>query len=121
MPRAAKNSLGVVCPHSTRVLGKEGEGWDALAGWSRGGVSKREIWGQVILQRPMSEREGYLVGLRKPGPRSREFWGRDLGNPRAGTQLKGSWAQPRSSQRIKRRRGRGAVPLQTDLENGVGC
>lgn len=25
MPRATKNSLGVVCPHSTRVLGKEGE------------------------------------------------------------------------------------------------
>lgn len=31
----------------------------------------------------VSEREGYLVGLRKPGPRSQEFWGegRDLGNP----------------------------------------
>ena len=39
MPRAAKNSLGVVCPHSTRVLGKEGE-VGTLAGLEKGVVLK---------------------------------------------------------------------------------
>ena len=41
-----------------------------------GGVSKRGDMGPgYFAKADVSEREGYLVGLRKPGPRSQEFWG----------------------------------------------
>lgn len=57
MPRAAKNSLGVMCPPSTGVLGKEGE-VGTLAGLEKGvGYLKGEMRGHVILQRLMCLRE----------------------------------------------------------------
>lgn len=40
VPRAAKNSLGVECPHSTGVLGKEGEVGPPSGAGEGGGVSK---------------------------------------------------------------------------------
>lgn len=65
MPRAVKNSLGVVCPHSTRVLGKEGEVGSPSRAGEGGGVSKRGDMGPgYFAKADVSEREGHLGATR---------------------------------------------------------